>query len=328
MLQHRLMMARLVPQPGIASMEIIQGIENLKSQLRNPVVTLGNFDGIHIGHQRIFQKVIDNAKRMSGESVVITFDPHPLKILSPEQCPPLLTPFRKKMMFMEKTGVEKVLCIQFTKAFSQIAPHDFVKQILMEKIHAKKIIIGYNYRFGKGKSGTADSLKEICSSLGIEVEVVEALVVDDIPVSSSKIRELIRDGEVEKATKLLGREYLVMGRVIPGTQRGHSLGFPTANIDMIEELYPKPGVYAVRAEWHHQLFNGLANLGFNPTFDAKRLSLEVHLLNFNHEIYGDELQVSFIRRIRDEIRFSSLKELIGQIQRDIEWANQNVFLNQ
>ncbi len=310
------------------TMEIIQGIENLKGQIRNPVVTLGNFDGIHIGHQRIFQKVIDNAKRMNGESVVITFDPHPLKILSPEQCPPLLTPFRKKMMFMEKTGVEKVLCIRFTKAFSEMAPHDFIKQILMEKIHAKKIIIGYNYRFGKGKSGTADSLKKICSSFGIEVEVVDALVVDDIPVSSSKIRELIRDGEVEKASKLLGRDYLVIGRVIHGTQRGHNLGFPTANIEMIEELYPKPGVYAVKVEWHRQVLNGLANLGFNPTFGVQRLSLEVHLLNFNQDIYGDELQVSFIRRIRDEIRFSSLKELIDQIKRDIEWANRNVFLNQ
>lgn len=309
-------------------MEIIQGIENLKSQLRNPVVTLGNFDGIHIGHQRIFQKVIDNAKKINGESVVITFDPHPLKILSPEQCPPLLTPFRKKMMFMEKTGVEKVLCIRFTKAFSEIAPHDFVKQILMEKIHAKKIIIGYNYRFGKEKMGTADSLKEICSSLGIEVEVVDALVVDNIPVSSSKIRELIREGEVEKASKLLGRAYLVMGRVIHGAQRGHHLGFPTANIEMIEELYPKPGVYAVRVELHHQVLNGLANLGFNPTFEAQKLSLEVHLLNFNQDIYGDELQVSFIRRIRDEMRFSSPKELMDQIQRDIEWANQNVFQNQ
>ncbi len=306
-------------------MEIIEGIENIQKPFRNPVITLGNFDGIHIGHQRIFQKVIDTAKRMGGESVAITFEPHPLKVLSPERCPPLITPFRKKMMFMEQTGIEKVLCLRFTKTFSEISPPDFIKTILLERVGAKKIIIGYNYRFGKGKAGTVDSLKKICASFGIDVEVVEAFIIDDIPVSSSKIRELIREGEVEKATKLLGREYLIIGKVIPGTQRGRHLGFPTANLEMTEELYPKTGVYAVRVEWNHQCFNGLANLGFNPTFQTQILSLEVHLLNFNQEIYGEEIQVSFIRRIRNEVRFSSLQGLIDQIKRDIEWANQNVF---
>ena len=309
-------------------MEIIKGIENLREPFKNPVVTLGNFDGIHLGHQRIFKKVIEVAQRMEGESVVITFEPHPLKILSPEDCPPLLTPFRKKMMWMEKTGIEKVLCLQFTKAFSEMSPSEFVKRILLEKIGAKRIIIGYNYRFGKGKSGTVESLKEICSTYGIEVEVVEALVVDQIPVSSSKIRELIREGEVEKASKLLGRDYLVIGQVIHGTHRGHDLGFPTANLEMTEELYPKAGVYAVRVEWNHQRFNGLANLGFNPTFDGNTFTMEVHILNFNYQIYGDEIQVSFVKRIRDEIRFQSLQDLIDQIQWDIEWATRNVFPDQ
>ncbi len=309
-------------------MEIIKGIENLKRPFRNPVVTLGNFDGIHLGHQRIFEKVADTARRIDGESVVITFEPHPLKILYPEQCPPLLTPFRKKMMLMEKTGIEKVLCIQFTRAFSEISPPDFVKRILLEKVGTKKIIVGYNYRFGRGKIGNVESLKENCALFGIEVEVVEALIVDGTVLSSSKIRELIRDGEVERASKLLGRDYPVIGRVIEGTHRGHDLGFPTANLEMTEELYPKPGVYAVRVEWHHQWWNGLANIGFNPTFDAKALSLEVHILNFDREIYGDEIQVYFIKRIRDEIRFPSLQELIAQIQTDIEWAKGNVFRDQ
>lgn len=309
-------------------MEIIKGIKNLKRPFKNPVVTLGNFDGIHLGHQKIFEKVINAAKKRDGESVVITFEPHPLKILSPKQCPPLLTPFKKKMMLMEKTGIEKVLCLRFTRSFSHISPADFVKRILLKKVGAKKIIIGYNYRFGKGKTGNVESLKAICADSGIEVEVVEPLTVDHTVVSSSKIRELIREGEVERASKLLGRDYLVIGRVIRGTHRGHDLGFPTANLEMTEELYPKLGVYAVRVEWQHQFFNGLANIGFNPTFDTKVLTLEIHILNFNYEVYGDEIQVSFIRRIRDEIRFPSLEELINQIQKDIEWAKENVFLHQ
>ncbi|MBM4338101.1 MAG: bifunctional riboflavin kinase/FAD synthetase [Deltaproteobacteria bacterium] len=306
-------------------MELIKGIENLKRPFRNPVVTLGNFDGIHLGHQRIFEKIKEEARRLAGASVVVTFEPHPLKILSPEQCPPLLTPFKKKMMLIEQTGVEKVLCIQFTKTFAEITPVEFVKNILEGKLGAKKIIVGYNYRFGRGKSGNAQSLRETCSRLGIEVEVVEALTIDDTVVSSSKIREFIREGEVERASKLLGRDYPVMGKVIQGAQRGHALGFPTANLEITEELYPKPGVYAVNIEWHGQRWNGLANVGFNPTFDGKVLTLEVHILHFDHEIYGDEIQVSFIRRIRNEIRFHSQQELIEQIRKDIQWVKKNVF---
>jgi riboflavin kinase/FMN adenylyltransferase len=306
-------------------MEIILGIDQIKKPFLNPVVTLGNFDGVHLGHQRIFEKVKEEARKIHGESVVITFEPHPLKILSPEQCPPLLTPFKKKMMLIEETGVEKVLCIQFTRAFAELSPLEFVKSVLVGKVEAKKIIVGYNYRFGRGKSGDVDSLKENCALFGVDVEVVEALRVADTIVSSSKIRELIRDGEVEKASKLLGRDYPVIGQVIEGTKRGHALGFPTANLEMAEELYPKPGVYAVRVNWHRQCFNGLANIGFNPTFDAKAVSLEVHLLNFDREIYGEELQVYFTERIRDEIRFPSTEGLIKQIRKDIEWAEANVF---
>ncbi|MBM4348646.1 MAG: bifunctional riboflavin kinase/FAD synthetase [Deltaproteobacteria bacterium] len=309
-------------------MEIIKGIENLKEPFRNPVVTLGNFDGVHLGHQRIFKKVKEEARKIGGESVVITFEPHPLKILSPDQCPPLLTPFKKKMMFIEETGVDKVLCIQFTMAFAWLSPPEFVKSILAGKVGAKKILVGYNYRFGKEKSGDVDSLKENCARFGIEVEVVEALIVDDAIVSSSKIRDLIGNGEVEKASKLMGRDYPVIGRVIEGAKRGHTLGIPTANLEMTEELYPKPGVYAVRVNLHGQGFNGLANIGFNPTFNANAVSLEVHILNFDREIYGEDLQVCFTKRIRDEIRFTSIEMLIEQIRKDIEWAKTNVFRNQ
>ena len=312
-------------------MEIIFGIDQLKNPFVNPVITLGNFDGVHLGHQRIFETLKDEARKIHGEAVVITFEPHPLKVLSPDYFLPLLTPFRKKMMLIAKSGIERVLCIEFSLAFAEISPPEFVKDILVEKVNAKKIIVGYNYHFGKGKSGDVEILKDICKLFNIGVEVMEALTIDHTIVSSSKIRELIRGGEVEKASKLLGRDYLIIGRVVGGSKRGHALGFPTANLEISDELYPKTGVYAVEVAWKNQPFKGLANVGFNPTFAPMKggerggFSLEVHLLSFNEEIYGDEIQVNFKKRIRDEIRFDSPLHLIDQIRKDIQWAEENVF---
>jgi riboflavin kinase/FMN adenylyltransferase len=306
-------------------MEIILGIDQLKKPFVNPVITLGNFDGVHLGHQRIFEKLKDEARKIHGEAVVITFEPHPVKVLSPEYFLPLLTSFRKKMMLIEKSGIERVLCIEFSLAFAEISPSEFVRDILVKKVNVKKIIVGYNYHFGKGKSGDVEILKNICKLFNIGVEVMEALTIDHTVVSSSKIRELIRGGEVEKASKLLGRDYPIIGRVGEGSKRGHTLGFPTANLEISDELYPKAGVYAVEVIWENQPFKGLANVGFNPTFDTKAFSLEVYILNFDQEIYGEEIQINFKKRIRDEIRFDSPVHLIDQIRKDIQWAEENVF---
>jgi len=312
-------------------MEIIKGIENLKRPLRNPVVTLGNFDGVHLGHQKIFQRVKEEALKRHGEGVVITFEPHPLKVLAPEKFLPLLAPFRKKMMLIEKSGIETVLCIEFSPAFSEMTPLEFIQNILVKKIKVKRVVIGYNYHFGKGQRGDAQTLKDAGKVYNFDVEVVEALKIGPTIVSSSKIRELIQHGEIEEASTLLGRDYPIIGKVVEGAKRGQTLGFPTANMEISDELYPKAGVYAVEVEWHQQRFNGLANVGFNPTFHpekiggGKPISFEVYILDFNLEIYGEEIQVSFKRRIRDEIRFESTTQLIHQIQKDIQWAKENVF---
>ena len=312
-------------------MEIILGINHLKRPLTNPVVTLGNFDGVHLGHQKIFARVMEEALKMGGEAVVITFEPHPLKVLSPEHCPPLLTPFRKKMMLIEKSGIDTVLCIEFTTAFSQISPLAFMNTILVEKMRARKIIVGYNYHFGKDKGGDVETLKTVGKSFHVDVDVMEPLTIDGTVVSSSKIREFIKAGDVETAAKLLGRDYPVIGNVVEGAKRGHTLGFPTANLAISEEVYPKAGVYAVEVLWNRQPFNGVANIGVNPTFQAAHsemkanVSFEVYILDFDHNIYGDEIQVSFKKRIRDEVRFGSTADLIRQIQRDVQWAEENVF---
>lgn len=312
-------------------MEIIKGIENLKRPLRNPVVTLGNFDGVHLGHQKIFQRVQGEASKTHGEGMVITFEPHPLKVLAPERFLPLLTPFRKKMMLIEKSNMDTVLCIEFSLTFSEIVPLDFIKKILVEKIKVRKIVIGYNYHFGKGQKGDAQTLRDAGKVFNFDVEVMEPLKIGSTIVSSSKIRDLIQQGEIEEASKLLGRDYPIIGKVIEGAKRGKTLGFPTANIEISDELYPKAGVYAVTVEYHQQRFNGLANVGFNPTFLPKKtgeerpISFEVYLLDFNRNIYSEEIQVSFKRRIRDEICFDSPTQLIQQIQKDIQWAQKNVF---
>jgi riboflavin kinase/FMN adenylyltransferase len=306
-------------------MEILFGIDQIKKPFVNPVVTLGNFDGVHLGHQRIFERLKIEASKIQGEALVITFEPHPLKILSPNHCPPLITPFKKKMLLIEAMGIKKVICIEFSLVFAEISPLEFVRDYLAEKVNTKKVIIGYNYHFGKGKSGNAEILKKICKHFNIAVEVMEALTIDHIIVSSSKIRELIQEGNVEKASKLLGRDYPIIGKVIEGAKRGNTLGFPTANLEISEELYPKTGVYAVEVLWKNKVFKGVANVGYNPTFHSKIFSLEVHILSFNQEIYGDEIQVNFKRRIRDEIRFDSPSHLIDQIQKDILWAEENIF---
>jgi riboflavin kinase/FMN adenylyltransferase len=234
-------------------------------------------------------------------------------------------------MLTEESGIETVLCIEFSLIFSEISPAEFIETILVEKVRVKKVIIGYNYHFGKGQRGDAQTLKEAGKALDFEVEVVEPLRVGQTIVSSSKIRALIQRGEVEEASELLGRDYPIIGKVVEGAKRGQALGFPTANLEISDELYPKTGVYAVEVVWHQRRFNGLANIGSNPTFSpqiggrAERFSLEVHILDFNRMIYGKEIEVHFKKRIRDEVQFESPSLLIEQIKKDIRFANENVF---
>jgi len=202
---------------------------------------------------------------------------------------------------------------------------------LIEKVKAKKIVVGYNYHFGRKQSGDVEILKQVCKLFQVDVEVMEPLRIGSATVSSSKIRELIKEGEVEEASKLLGRNYPVIGKVVQGTKRGQALGFPTANLEISEELYPKKGVYAVEVVWNQQRLNGLANVGMNPTFlspqakEGSLLSIEVYILNFHQDLYGEEIQINFRKRIRDETRFNSPSELMEQIKKDVEWAAENVF---
>ena len=301
-------------------MDIIIGIENIQRKFRNPVLTLGNFDGVHLGHQRIFEDLREEARRIDGEAVVFTFDPHPLQILDPQKCPPAITPFKQKLMLLEKLGIDVVIVAAFDLDLANLTPEAFVKGVLVDKIGAKKILVGYNYFFGKNRRGNVEMLKRLGQKYGFEVKVVDAMAVNDIPVSSSKIREFIQSGKMPEAAQLLGRNYLLIGKVIWGADRGKKLGFPTANLEVLNGLYPKTGVYAVEVIMGDKTYPGVADVGYNPTFGENPLSVEVHILDFARDIYGEEIQLIFHERIRDERAFENPESLAQQIRKDIDAA--------
>jgi len=301
-------------------MDIIIGIENIHRKFRNPVLTLGNFDGVHLGHQKIFNAVKEEARKIDGEAIVFTFDPHPLQVLDPQRCPPFITPFKKKLMLVEMLGIDVIIVATFDLGIANITPEAFVKQILVDKIGPKKILVGYNYYFGKDRKGNVEMLIQLGKKFGFEVKVIGALKVNDTPVSSSKIRELIQGGQMGQAAQLLGRNYRLMGKVIWGSGRGKDLGFPTANLEILNGLYPKTGVYAVEVIIGDRTYPGVSDVGYNPTFGKNPLSVEVHILDFTQDIYGEEIQLVFFERIRDEEVFEEPDSLARQMKKDVDVA--------
>ena len=300
-------------------MKIIDGIENMKEGIPYPVLTLGNFDGVHLGHQAIFRMLTDCAHKHAGTSVVFTFVPHPLRVIAPERAPKLLTTYKEKIRLIEGCGIDVIICANFTKEFAGVSAEDFVTDVLWKALGVKEIFIGSNYLFGKGRRGSPLLLKEMGLKYGFAVNIIEEIKVNDLIPSSSGIRNLIANGKVEQAAVLLGRIYSVEGIVIEGARRGRKiLNIPTANLLTANELLPKDGVYAVIAEIDGKKYGGATNIGFNPTFEDKKFSFETHILDFDGELLGKTLRVSFIRRIRDEIKFSGAGDLAKQMKKDIE----------
>lgn len=303
-------------------MRIIRGVKNFTEKLTKPVLTLGNFDGVHVGHQAIFRKVVERAKEIGGTAVAFTFEPHPLKVLAPERSPLLLNTFHGKMKLIEATGIQLVVCADFTREFADQHPEDFARNVLHDRVGVRELYVGHDYAFGKGREGSIASLKAMGASLGFEVGVVDPVRVDGVVVSSSLMRELVSSGSVEKAFRFLGRHYSIEGTVVHGASRGHELGFPTANIQTSNELVPANGVYAVVAQVGGRKFKGVASIGIRPTFDSGPLSLEVFIFDFDGDLYGKHLEVSFVSRLRGEVRFPDADALIAQIRKDVENAKQ------
>jgi riboflavin kinase/FMN adenylyltransferase len=303
-------------------MPVIRAVEKLKQQYPNPVLTIGNFDGVHLGHQALFNLVINRARALNGTSMVLTFEPHPIRVLTGEQGPPLITLYDQKIELIQKAGIEVVICLNFTRELASMEPEDFVRKILVRHIGVKELVIGYDYTFGRKARGNRAMLLSLGQEYDFKVHTVSAQPgLDGQITSSTRIRELVTSGEVEKAPALLGRYYRIAGEVVRGRDRGGKLlGFPTANLKLVDELIPRMGVYAVRVLHDGVAYDGVANIGYNPTFGDVGLSVEVHCFDFMKEIYGDTIKVDFVARVRDEKRFSGPRELADQIQQDCQLA--------
>lgn len=294
-----------------------------KGPFSRTVATIGNFDGVHLGHRAILSRVARRAWELACQPVAVTFEPHPLKVLRPEIQLPLLTTPAQKCRLLEAAGMAGVVVLPFTREFAGMPARDFVRQYFAERLGAREVVVGHDYRFGRDREGTIELLQDLGRTLGFTVQVVWAVEVNTAVVSSSLIRAMLKLGKVVEASELLGRHYRVEGRVVPGKGRGAKLlGVATANIQPDNELLPASGIYAVNVFRDGVRHPGVANIGTCPTFDNQELSLEVHLLDFAGELYGEQLEVEFGARLREERRFPSLEALAAQIRADIAAARQ------
>ena len=302
----------------------IERTEDIDKPFHKAVITIGNFDGVHIGHQSLFHQVIQKAESIGGTSVAITFEPHPLRVLTQDQHPPLITLYEQKKELITATGLDALICIPFTPDFAAISARAFIGDLLVGRIGMQVIIVGSDYSFGRNREGDVHLLKTLGDELGYEVVVADWITASRGNlgrISSTRVRELVIDGRLEEARRLLGRHYQIRGTVITGRDRGGKLlGFPTANIQLHDELCPKTGIYAVTIDLDGQLLQGVANIGYSPTFDDHVFTVEVHILDFDADIYGRKIKVNFLQRIRDEAKFDSIDALADQIRKDIAIA--------
>ncbi len=305
-------------------MKIIQTLEEIEKPFKNAVITIGNFDGVHIGHQALFHATIEKAHEIGGISVAMTFEPHPLRVLKPNGHPPLITLYEQKCELIGRTGMDVLICIPFSRKFASISARSFVADLLVARIGAKAIVVGKDYTFGRNREGNLDLLRRLSSEMGFELVVldwIQSLNGTAGRISSTRIRELVQQGRVDQARRLLGRWYQIRGTVARGRNRGGKLlGFPTANINLYDELCPKMGIYAVTVEHDGRTYGGVANIGYSPTFGDHIFTVEVHIFDFDREIYGQPIRVNFIKRLRDEKKFSSVRELSRQIEKDVRHA--------
>ena len=306
-------------------MKVFNHLDQIIEPFKHAVITIGNFDGVHIGHQALFHEAIEKAEAIGGTSVAMTFEPHPLRVMKQNNHPPLITLYEQKSELIERTGINVLICVPFTLEFAALSAEQFVRDLLVQKIGIKAIVVGQDYSFGKNREGNIDLLRSYGPEYGFEVIVAgwikSARALAD-RISSTKIRQLVTDGRMERAEKMLGRNYQIRGKVVAGRDRGGKLlGIPTANINLHDELCPKTGIYAVTVECGGNQHRGVANIGYSPTFEDHEFTVEVHILDFSANIYGKQIRVNFIKRIRDEIKFSNISELIDQIKLDIAAAH-------
>lgn len=302
-------------------MQVFESLE-IAVKFANPILTIGNYDGLHLGHRRIIERIKLKAREQKGTSMLMTFHPHPLTILKPEKFVGLITPLHVKRRLIEEAGVDVLFIVPFTDEFHLINPELFVDSLLMEKLGIKGLIVGYDFKFGKGGKGNVEYLASKSAEYGFFFEIQAAITLDGEKVGSNRIRKMIQDGDVRKAAAHLGRPYMIEGTVIKGDGRGRTIGFPTINLKSDFPLIPKRGVYISMVEIDGKKFSAVTNIGYNPTFDGQGLTIETYILDFSQDLYGREIALYFLNRIRDEVKFSSVDELKGRIWKDVETARE------
>ena len=302
-------------------MQIHYGLDKFKAV--RPVVTIGTFDGVHLGHQKVIENLKKISKNSSGESVVFTFHPHPRTVVSSRDGSlRLLSTQEEKIVLLQKMGIEHLIVYPFTREFSKLTYDEFVRKILVEQMNLNSLVIGYDHHFGKGRQGDFESLALLSRQLGFKIERLDELTLGDKVISSTKIRKALEEGEVHKANQYLGYQYILMGKVIEGRQLGRKLGFPTANIEPLDplKLVPGNGVYAVRVEIYGTIYKGMLNIGVRPTVDynADHRSIEVNIFDFDKDIYHSQITLHFVEKLRNEQKFPNLEALREEMIRDKE----------
>lgn len=303
---------------GILKMQVVTSLLEVPDKGSGNLVAIGSFDGVHLGHQAIINELVREARKRLGQAIVMTFEPHPEEVLRPGKGPKLLTSREEKSRLLADLGVDVHLVLPFTRTFAGLAPEEFVKTALDDGLRAKTVMVGFNFTFGAGGAGDATRLRALGAELGIPVRIFEPVTVGEETVSSSSIRQLLSEGRVDTAAALLGRPYQLQGPVIHGDHRGRQIGFPTANIEVsLDRQIPGRGVYAVRVRMNGEIYPGMANIGSRPTFDGGDSRLEVHLIDFEGDLYGRSLAVEFVAWLRDERAFAGAAELRAQLQADL-----------
>ena len=303
-------------------MKIFESLD-IPERFTRPVLTIGNYDGIHVGHRKIIEQVKQKAKELSGTSMLMTFHPHPMSVLRPEKYTRIITPLYVKKRLIEETGIDVLLIIPFNKEFRGIEAARFVGEILIERIGVAGVIVGYDFRFGKEGAGDIRMLRGFSEDYDFYLSVVDPITVDGEKVGSNRIRKLIAAGDVDKAKRLLERPHMIGGIVVQGDSRGREIGFPTINLATVFELVPKEGVYITEVKIGGRRYPSVTNIGYNPTFDDEReLTVETYILGFSEDIYGKEVYLYFHKRIRPEMKFRSVGELQARIAKDVETARE------
>jgi riboflavin kinase/FMN adenylyltransferase len=305
-------------------MKVLRAIDELGSLPGSTHLAIGVFDGLHIGHQAVIGRALASSRQTGGNAVAVTFDPHPVRVLRPEKAPRLLTSTRHKVKLIERLGVDAVLLLEFTRAFSKTPPEIFIENLVRAAGQLRQICVGQEWTFGANRSGSIRLLEELAPKLGFQVATVPPVLVGGRVVSSTLIRSAVECGDLESTAKYLGREFTILGTVTEGRQLGRRLGFPTANLRAHNELFPPNGVYAAKAWFREKEYGGVVNIGIRPTIEnetGERL-LELHLFDFKQQIYGEDVEVAFLKYLRPEQKFSDVAELQAQIQRDAAAARQ------